>query len=65
MTDDEEVLKFLTSLDIMELPDQIEEVNAKTLDKIIDENEHVAAFFCKTFALSSAIRTVNPNRPVI
>jgi hypothetical protein len=61
LTDDEEVLKFLTSLDIMELPDHIEEVNAKTLDKIIDENEHVAAFFCKT----SAIRTVYPNSPII
>ena len=44
---EDEVLEFLTSLDAMELPDQIEEVNAKILDKIVEEQPYVAVFFCK------------------
>ena len=45
--DEDQVLEFLTSLEAMELPDQIEEVNAKILDKIVNDAEFVAVCFCK------------------
>lgn len=45
--DEASVLKFLTSLEAMELPDQIEEVNAKILDKVVEDQEYVAVLFCK------------------
>ncbi|MPC15058.1 hypothetical protein E2C01_007841 [Portunus trituberculatus] len=45
--DESSVLEFLTSLEAMELPDQIEEVNAKILDKIVEEQEFVAVLFCE------------------
>nr|XP_045619932.1 uncharacterized protein LOC123771446 isoform X11 [Procambarus clarkii] len=44
--DEASVLEFLTSLEAMDLPDQIEEVNAKILDKIVEEQEFVAVLFC-------------------
>ncbi|XP_050711800.1 uncharacterized protein LOC126995938 isoform X2 [Eriocheir sinensis] len=46
LMDESGVLEFLTSLEAMELPDQIEEVNAKILDKIVEEQEFVAVLFC-------------------
>lgn len=45
--DEENVLDFLTSLEAMDLPDRIEEVNAKILEKIIKDSEYVAVLFCK------------------
>lgn len=45
--DEEGVLDFLTSLEAMDLPDRIEEVNAKILLKIIEETDFVAVLFCK------------------
>lgn len=45
--DEESVLDFLTSLEAMDLPDRIEEVNARILDKIVQETEYVAVLFCK------------------
>ena len=47
LMNEDDVLEFLTSLDAMELPDQIEEVNAKILDKIVEEQPYVAVFFCE------------------
>ena len=47
MTDAEELMDFLASPEAMELPDQIEEVNAKQLDKLVQEKMFVAVFFCK------------------
>ncbi|XP_037785397.1 uncharacterized protein LOC119581125 [Penaeus monodon] len=47
LMDEAGVLEFLTSLEAMELPDQIEEVNAKILDKIVEEQEFVAVLFYK------------------
>uniref|UniRef100_T1GAQ7 Uncharacterized protein n=1 Tax=Megaselia scalaris TaxID=36166 RepID=T1GAQ7_MEGSC len=44
--DEEGVLDFLTSLEAMDLPDRIEEVNAKILMKIIEETDFVAVLFC-------------------
>ena len=47
MTDPEELMDFLASPEAMELPDQIEEVNSKQLDKLVQEKMFVAVFFCK------------------
>lgn len=47
LMDEENVLDFLTSLEAMDLPDRIEEVNARILDKIVQETEFVAVLFCK------------------
>lgn len=45
--DEEGVLDFLTSLEAMDLPDRIEEVNAKILQKIIEDTDFVAVLFCE------------------
>ena len=45
--DEENVLKFLTSLEAMDLPDRIEEVNRKILQKIVEDTEFVAVLFCE------------------
>lgn len=47
LMDEEGVLDFLTSLEAMDLPDRIEEVNAKILAKIIEDTDYVAVLFCK------------------
>lgn len=49
LMDEEGVLDFLTSLEAMDLPDRIEEVNAKILAKIIEDTDYVAVLFCKYF----------------
>ncbi|XP_073943325.1 hulk isoform X1 [Choristoneura fumiferana] len=46
LMDEESVLDFLTSLEAMDLPDRIEEVNQKILAKIIEDTEYVAVLFC-------------------
>ncbi|XP_077269443.1 hulk isoform X3 [Temnothorax americanus] len=46
LMDEENVLDFLTSLEAMDRPDRIEEVNAKILSKIIEETDFVAVLFC-------------------
>nr|XP_021208945.1 uncharacterized protein LOC101735409 isoform X2 [Bombyx mori] len=47
LMDEESVLDFLTSLEAMDLPDRIEEVNQKILSKIIEETDYVAVLFYK------------------
>lgn len=49
--DEENVLDFLTSLEAMDLPDRIEEVNAKILTKIVEDTDFVAVLFCKSLSL--------------
>lgn len=49
LMDEENVLEFLTSLEAMDLPDRIEEVNAKILEKIVEDTDYVAVLFCKFF----------------
>lgn len=49
LLDEDQVLEFLTSLEAMELPDQIEEVNANILGKIVEDQDYVAVLFCKPF----------------
>ncbi|XP_975074.1 uncharacterized protein hlk isoform X6 [Tribolium castaneum] len=46
LMDEENVLDFLTSLEAMDLPDRIEEVNSRILDKIVQETDFVAVLFC-------------------
>ena len=41
------VLEWLTSIGSQDLPDKIEEVNARTLPGVIDSQDYVAVFFCK------------------
>lgn len=45
--DEENVLDFLTSLEAMDLPDRIEEVNARILGKIVEDSSYVAVLFCR------------------
>ncbi|XP_018318516.1 uncharacterized protein LOC108732303 isoform X2 [Agrilus planipennis] len=47
LMDEESVLEFLTSLEAMDLPDRIEEVNARILEKIVQETDYVAVLFSK------------------
>ncbi|XP_031337168.1 uncharacterized protein LOC116166353 isoform X2 [Photinus pyralis] len=47
LTEEQDVLEFLTSLEAMDLPDRIEEVNGRILDKIVQETDFVAVLFSK------------------
>ncbi|XP_055526876.1 uncharacterized protein LOC129719507 isoform X5 [Wyeomyia smithii] len=47
LMDEAGVLDFLTSLEAMDLPDRIEEVNSKILSKIIEDSDYVAVLFYK------------------
>lgn len=42
----DKVLQWLTSQDVFEIKNEIEEVNRKMLDKLLDENEFLAVYFC-------------------
>lgn len=55
MMDDERMLNWLTSQDVFELRNEIEEVNRKMLEKLLDENEFLAVFFCKYFVSLSTL----------
>lgn len=46
LTDWEKILVWLTSLDVFDNKNEIEEVNRKMLDKLLDENEFLAVYFC-------------------
>lgn len=48
------VLQWLTSQDVFEIKNEIEEVNRKMLDKLLEENEFLAVYFC-TFLISNKI----------
>jgi len=45
LLDDEKILEWLTSQDVFETKDAIEEVNRKMLEKILEENEFVVVYF--------------------
>lgn len=40
------ILTWLTSQDVFEIKNEIEEVNRKMLDKLLEENEFLAVYFC-------------------
>lgn len=41
------MLAYLTDMDSMELPDKIEEVNAKILENLIEDSDFLAVLICK------------------
>lgn len=45
------ILTWLTSQDVFEIKNEIEEVNRKMLDKLLEENEFIATFFCTTYGI--------------
>uniref|UniRef100_A0A0P4WAH5 Thioredoxin domain-containing protein n=1 Tax=Scylla olivacea TaxID=85551 RepID=A0A0P4WAH5_SCYOL len=45
LLDEEKVFQWLTSQDVFEIKDEIEEVNRKMLEKLLDENDFVAVYF--------------------
>ena len=45
LLDEEAVLNWLTSSDVFELEDEIEEVNKKMLDKLIETSDYIAVYF--------------------
>jgi len=45
LLDDERILEWLTSQDVFETKEEIEEVNRKMLEKLLDENEFVVVYF--------------------
>lgn len=47
LTEEESVLKWLTSNDVFQIKDEIEEVNRKMLDKLLNDNDFIAVYFCK------------------
>lgn len=44
----DKVLSWLTSQDVFEIKNEIEEVNRKMLDKLLEENEFLTVYFCKS-----------------
>ena len=62
LTNDEAILNWLTSQEVFSLGDEIEEVNRKMLEKLLEENDFVAVYFCKSFSMKSIVKEVlNPN----
>lgn len=55
------VLDWLTSQDVFEIKNEIEEVNKKMLEKLLEENEFVTVFFCKFCLLSSFLKCICPD----
>lgn len=49
LTQEDKILTWLTSQDVFEIKNEIEEVNKKMLDKLLDENEFLTVFFCKFY----------------
>lgn len=45
----DKVLSWLTSQDVFEIKNEIEEVNRRMLDKLLEENEFLTVYFCKCF----------------
>lgn len=43
----DKIITWLTSQDVFEIKNEIEEVNKKMLDKLLEENEFITVFFCK------------------
>ena len=59
------MLDWLTSQDVFEIRDEIEEVNRRMLEKLLDENDFVAVYFCKCgfkFAFSHSLGYTPPRR---
>ncbi|CAH1962797.1 unnamed protein product [Acanthoscelides obtectus] len=55
LTQSGKVLDWLTSQDVFEIRNEIEEVNKKMLEKLLEENEYVTVFFYEPNAEESRI----------
>jgi len=49
LMDSAQILNWLTSNEAFELKDEIEQVNRRMLEKLLDDNDFVAVYFCKHF----------------
>ena len=58
LMDGEMILSWLISQDVFETKDEIEEVNRKLLEKLLDENEFVAVYFCKPILYRGILFTI-------
>lgn len=58
LEDEDEVLAWITDEDTLEIPGRIEEVNARMLDNILEENDHVVVFFCECIFLTISCTSV-------
>lgn len=47
LKDEDKVLVWLTADSTRELPDQIEDVNEKMLEKLLHKSDHIAVLFCE------------------
>lgn len=45
LDDEDELLKWLTSEDTLDIPDTIEQINQKMLSKLIENNDFVVVLF--------------------
>lgn len=53
LTNESQVLRWLTSPEVFDVKDEIEEVNRKMLEKILQDNDFVAVYFCEySFAVN-------------
>ncbi len=56
LNNEADVLRWLTSNEVFNIKDEIEEVNRKMLEKILEDNDFVAVYFCKYFLLQIIIQ---------
>lgn len=49
------ILTWLTSQDVFEIKNEIEEVNRKMLDKLLEENEFLAVYFCQLMSINIGV----------
>lgn len=55
LQNEESVLEWLIDDDNRELADEIEEVNSRMLERLLDESLFLAVFFCNSFNLKFII----------
>lgn len=49
LLDEDQLLKWVTSEEALDIPDQIEEVNTRMLDHMLKTAPYVAVLFCKKY----------------
>lgn len=63
MQNEQSVLEWLIDDDNRELADEIEEVNERMLERLLEESSLLVVFFCMTIRFSAAFPFLNPFRP--
>jgi hypothetical protein len=61
LLDEQRLLSWLTSEDVFELKDEIEEVNRKMLDKFLSENDYIAVYFCASSFAKASLSLITLN----